>query len=122
MESKCHNVDEHGRKAIITMNKKRYNEMERQLREYTRQRGIDEATFVGMCETICNALSFNPELKAYKTEEIQRRHQEIKQKLEENNMTTYEAYGKAYYEAHKQECIQRVARYKSAQKSAVSVS
>lgn len=117
-ESKCHNVDEHGRKAIITMNKKKYFEMEKHLREFTEKRGIDEETLVAMCDTICKALAFNPELKAYKVEEVQRRHQEKKQKLAENGMNTYDAYGRAYYEANREECAKRNAMYKAAQRTA----
>ena len=99
MESKCHNVDALGRRAIITMNKKRYNEMEKQLRHFTQDLGIDDNTFVAMCDTICKALGFNPELKAYTKEEVKKRKDELKKKLAENGLNTYDAYGRAYYKA-----------------------
>ena len=116
-DPKCHNTDENGRRAIVLMNKKKYSVLEKHLREFSHMHGINHDTLAALCETICKALEFNPEMKAYKAEEVQRRKAELKKKLTDNNMTTYEAYGKAYYETHKQECMQRVAKYKSDKKT-----
>ncbi len=112
MESKCYNTDEHGRKAIVTMNKKKYSELAQALKEFTQERGVDGDTFAAMCETICRVLAFNPELKAYKADEMRRKKQEYKKKLAEQCLTTYDAYGRAYYEANKDVCNQRTAMCK----------
>lgn len=73
--------------------------MEKQLRHFAQDRGIDDDTFVAMCDTICKALGFNPELKAYTEEEVKKRKDELKKKLAENGLNTYDAYGRAYYKA-----------------------
>lgn len=109
MESKCYNTDEHGRKAIVTMNKKKYSELEKALKEFTEDRGFDGDTFAAMCETICRVLAFNPELQAYKSDEMRRKKQEYKKKLAEQCLTTYDAYGRAYYNANREECKRRSA-------------
>lgn len=121
-DHKSHATDEQGRRSIVTLTKKRFSILEEKLKEWTTAEGLSDASLKRMREIICDALAFNPNVPAYTKEADVRRKAEQKKKLEENNMTTYEAYGKAYYEAHKQECMQRVARYKSAQKSMVSVS
>ncbi len=121
-EPKCHATDEHGRRSIVTLTKKRYTALEHKLSDWTKSQGLQEDELIALKNIICEALAFNPNVPAYTKEADVRRKEELKKKLQEANMTRYEAYDKAYYEAHKQECIQRVAKYKSAQKSMVSVS
>ena len=117
MASKCHNVDDQGRRAIITMNKKKYFELEKHLKDFTRDQGMKEEAFQAMCDMICRVLAFNPELKAYKTEEMRRKKDEYKKKLAEKNMTTWDAYGRAYYEANKEECIKRSTLCRAAKRT-----
>ncbi len=109
--SKCHNTDEHGRKAIITMTKKKYSILEKRLKDFADNKGIDGETLEELCVTICDALAFNPDLQAYKSEEIHRRKEEYKKKLAAQGLNTYDDYGRAYYQANREACIQKNAMY-----------
>lgn len=120
-KNKCHATDEEGRRSIVTLTKKRFSALEQRLRDWTQKQGHDEEYLSSLKNIICDTLAFNPNVPAYTKEADVRRKQGLYKTMQENNMNTYEVYGKAYYEANKEACLQRTAKYKASKQSAVPV-
>ena len=120
-KNKSHATDEQGRRSIVTLTKKRFTALEQKLSDWTKSQGLQEDALIALKNIICDTLAFNPNVPAYTKEADVRRKQGLYKTMQENNMNTYEVYGKAYYEANKEACLQRTAKYKASKHSAVPV-
>ncbi len=115
-----HATDEQGRRSVVSLTKKRFAALEHGIKQYLDEKGLGSDHLVSLREIICTALSFNPDVPSYTKEVLQRRKEEMKKKLADNNMNTYDAYGRAYYATHREDCITRVSEYQ-AQRRATQV-
>lgn len=102
-EPKCHATDDQGRRSVVSLTKKRFAMLEQRFRELVNARGLDDDFACALKDAVCEVLAFNPSVPAYTKEELTRRKTELKKKLKDTNMTTYDAYGRAYYESHRKQ-------------------
>lgn len=97
-----------GRKSSVVFNKKRYSLLARALHDFVSQHGMPPRRVEEVLSILCDALEFDPNATVYTTEQLQKKKTAYKQKLAENNMNTWDAYGKKYYDKNREACIERI--------------
>ena len=100
------------RRAVTTLNKKRYSTLHAQLQASLGE----EATAVAL-DIICDVLAFDPTLRTYTPGEVAARQEQLKQRMREQGLSYYDVKGRAYYHAHKQQCMEAAHRYREARRA-----
>lgn len=100
------------RRAVTMLNKKRFAALQTEMHASLGE----QATTVAL-EIICDVLAFDPSLRTYTPDEVQLRQERLKQRMREQGLTYYDVKGKAYYHAHKQQCMEATSRYRDARRA-----
>lgn len=96
------------RKSSIVFNKKKYAAVQQELEQVAKEFCLSSQILSAFNEAICKALAFDPNVPVYTKEQQEKMRAAYKQRLAENNMTSWEAYGRTYYEKHRGECIEKI--------------
>ena len=96
-----------GGKAMVKFNKKKYNELKETL---SNQLPPDYVEIT--LQAIRNVLKFDPDVKTYTPEQLQKQKEFRVKAAEAMGLSMYEYTFKNYYENNKEKCHERVKNYR----------
>lgn len=109
------------RRSTFVFNKKKYAALQQELQQIAANLGLSSYVLETLHEGICRALAFDPNLPVYSKEQLQKMKTAFKQKLAENNMNSYDAYGRSYYNRNRETCIEKVSACKKSKRDKARV-